>query len=98
MLACGTAVDIFVHKLRKTWPPELGGNELASLQVTRVTGSLVVMAMGKDGATEGSLWGDIDVTLVGQDAVSEPPVREARPERGRDVFQGCLQVLEDEGI
>ena len=61
-------------KLCKTQPPELRGDKLASLEITGVAGSFVVMAAGKDGAAEGILWGDIDMTFVGQDMVIELPV------------------------
>ena len=63
-----------MHKLCETWPPELGSNELVGLEVTRVAGSFVVVAVGEDGATEGVLWRDIDATFVGQDTIIELPV------------------------
>ena len=98
LLACGTAFDIFVHKLCKAQPPEFRGDKLVGLEVTRVTGGLMVMAVGKDGATEGILWGNVDMILVCQDVIIEFPVREVRPEGSRDVLQGRLQMLEDEGV
>ena len=60
--------------------------------------SLVVVAAGEDGATEGVLRGDVDTTFVGQDVIVESPVGEAGSEGSGDVLQGCLQVLEDEGV
>ena len=45
-----------------------------SLEITRVTSSLVVVAMGKDGATEEIVGGNVDTTFVGQDVVTEFPV------------------------
>ena len=90
LLARGAAFDVFSHKVCETQPPELRGNKLASFQVTGVTGSLVVVAAGEDGATEGILWGDVDTTLVGQDVVVEFPVGEAGPEGSGDVLQGRL--------
>ena len=60
--------------------------------------SLVIMAMGEDGASEGVLRGDVDTTFVGQDVVIELPVQEAGPEGSGDVLQGHLQVLEDKGV
>ena len=65
MLAHGTAFDVLPHELRETRPLKLGGDELASFEVTQVASSLVVVAAGKDGATEGVLRGNIDTTFVG---------------------------------
>ena len=53
MLACSTALDVFVHELFKTWPPELDGDELAGFEITRVAGSFVVVAVSEDGVMEG---------------------------------------------
>ena len=33
LLACGTALNVLAYELYKTWPPELGGDELASFEV-----------------------------------------------------------------
>ena len=52
LLTCGTALNIFLHKLGKAWPPELRGDELMSLKITRVVSNLVVMAPDKDGVIE----------------------------------------------
>ena len=60
------------------------------LEITGVTSSLVVVAVGEDGMTEGVLRRNIDTIFVGQDVVVELPVREARPESSRDVLQGHL--------
>ena len=98
MLACGAAFDVLTHKLRETGPPEFRGDELASFKVSQVASSFMVMAAGKDGAMEGILWGNVDMTLIGQDMVIELPVREVRPEGSGDVLQGRLQVMEDEGV
>ena len=74
MLAHGAAFDVLTHKLCETGLPEFRGDELASFEVTRVTGGFVVMATGEDGVTERTLQGDIDATFVGQDVVIELPV------------------------
>ena len=63
-----------------------------------MTSGFMVMTAGKDGAVEGILWGDVDATFVSEDAIVEFPVREVRPESSGNVFQGRLQVLEDEGV
>ena len=98
LLASGTAINVLAHELCETQPLEFRSDELASLEVSRVTSGLVVVAAGKDGPAEGVLRGDIDATLVGQDMVVELPVREARSECSGDVLQGHLQVLEDERV
>ena len=98
MLACGAAFDVFLHELHETWPPEFGSNELTDFKITGVAGSFMVMAAGKDGAVEGVLRGNVDVTFVGQDMVIEFPIQEVGLEGSRNVLQGCLQVLENEGI
>ena len=88
LLASGAVFDIPAHKLYEAWPPELSGNELMSLEITRVTDSLVVMTAGEDGTMERSFQGDIDATIVCQDIVVIFPVREVRLEGSRDVLQG----------
>ena len=88
LLACCAALNVFVDKLSKTWPPEFGGDKLSGFEIARVSSGLVVMAADKDGVTEGILQGNIDMAFVGKDMVSELPVREAGPESSRDVFQG----------
>ena len=45
-----------------------------SLEITRVTGSLTVVAAGEDGVLEGVLWEDIDTTFIDQDMVIKFPV------------------------
>ena len=90
LLAHGTALNILVHKLCETGPPKLRGDKLASLQVARVSGGLIVVAAGKDRATEGVIQGDVDMTFVGQDTVVILPVRETRPEGSGDVLQQGL--------
>ena len=74
LLAHGAALNVFAHKLHKTGPPKLRGDELMSFEVTWVTSSFVVVAAGEDGATEGILWGNIDMALVGEDVVVEFPI------------------------
>ena len=90
LLACSTALDVLAHKLCETRPPELRGDELAGLEVTRVTGGFMVVAAAEDGATEGVLRGDVDTTFVGQDMVIELPVGETRLESCWDILQGRL--------
>ena len=88
LLAHDTVLNVLAHKLHKAWPPELRDNELVSFKITGVPGSFMVMAAGKDGATEGVLQEYIDMTLVGQNVVIILLVRETRSEGGGDVLQG----------
>ena len=55
LLAHGTALNIFLHEPCKAQPLELGGDKLTDLEITRVTGSLMVMAANKDRVAEGVL-------------------------------------------
>ena len=98
LLAYGTAFDILPYKLHEPRPPKFSSDELVSLQVARVSSGLMVIAASEDGVTEGVFQGNVDMTFVCEDVVIKLPVRKARPESGRDVFQGRLQVLEDEGV
>ena len=98
LLACGTAFDIFAHKLCKARPPKLHGDELASLEISGVTGGFVIMTAGEDGVTKGVGRRNVDVALVHEDVVIVLPVRETRPEGSRNILQGRLQMLEDEGV
>ena len=77
-----------MYELCKVWPPELGSNELTSLEITGVTSSLMVMTAGKDGTSERILWGNIDIAFVCEDMVVILPVRETGVEGSRDILQG----------
>ena len=74
LLASDITLDLLLHKLCKTRPSEFHSNELTSFKVTRVAGSLVVMAMGEDRAMEGVVWGNVDMALVSEDMVIVLPV------------------------
>ena len=63
-----------MHKLRETRPPKLRSDELASFEVARVTGGLMVVATGEDEAMKGILQENINATFVSQDVVIERPV------------------------
>ena len=74
LLARDTAFNVFAHKLCETWPPKLRGNKLASFEITGVASSLMVVAAGEDGATEGVVQGNVDATFVDQDMLVKFPV------------------------
>ena len=59
MLTHGAAFDVLSYKLRETQPPKFGSYELAGLEITGMTGSLMIMVASKDGVMEGILWGNI---------------------------------------
>ena len=84
------AFNVFPYELCKTRPPEFDSNKLESLEISGMSGSLMIMAMGKDGVAEGILQGNIDASLIHQDVVVKFPIREAGSEGSRDVLQGHL--------
>ena len=63
LLTHSATFNILLHKLDEAWPPELSGDELVGLEVPRVSGSFMVVTLGKDGAMEGVLQRNIDMTL-----------------------------------
>ena len=63
-----------------------------------MTSTFVVVTSLENGVAEGIVVGDIDTTLVGQDACFDLPVREAGMEGDRDVLIHGLEGLEDKGI
>ena len=98
LLACGTAFDVVVDVLYKTWPPKLRGNKLAGLKITRVSSSFVIMISREDGVMKRILRGYIDMTFISQDMVVIFPVRKVGLEGNRDVLERGLQVLEDKRV
>ena len=88
LLAHGVVFHVFLHKLCETQLPEVGSDKLASFEVTRVTSSLVIMAVGEDGVVERILGGNIDAPFIGQDVIVVLSVREVGLEGSRDILQG----------
>ena len=76
LLARDTALDVFVHELHKTWPPELHSNELMGLEIPWVASGFVIMTVGKDRTVEGVLQGNIDTTFVCKNMIVKLPVGE----------------------
>ena len=87
LLVHGTAFNLFLHKLCETWSPKLRGNKLASFEIAWMAGSLVVMTLGEDRATEGILWGNVDMPFICEDMVVILPVQEVGLEGSGDVLQ-----------
>ena len=75
LLANRTSLDIFENKRGKARPPELGGNKLVGFKVTRVASSLMIIAMNKDGLSKRGVRGNVNMSFVGEDALSILPVR-----------------------
>ena len=73
-LAGGTAFNVLADVGGEAGPPELRRDELTGFQVAGVTSSLVVMATLENSVTEGVIVGDIDTTLIGQDACLDLPI------------------------
>ena len=74
LLAYGAALDVLLHELCKIQSPELSSYELTCFEITGMSGSLMIMAVGEDGMTEGVLQGNINMILVDQDVVIELPI------------------------
>ena len=98
LLAKGTALDVAADKRGESGPPELGSDQLACFQETRVAGGRVIMAACENGAAEGVIGGDVDMAFVGKDARVDLPVGEPRPEREGNVLMHGLESLKDEGV
>ena len=86
LLICGIALYILPHTLCWVKPPEFRGDQLVGLKVTRVAGSLVIMATSEDGMAEGVLRVNIHTSFVSEDVVIILPVRQTRPEGDKNVF------------
>jgi hypothetical protein len=61
----------------EAWPPEFGGDKLASFKVAGVAGCLMVVAALENRFTEGIVVGDIDATQVDENPGFYLPVRES---------------------
>ena len=75
LLANCTSLDIFAYKRCKARPPELRGDKLAGFKVTWVASSLMIVAMNKDGPLKRGVGGNVNMSFVGEDALSILPVR-----------------------
>ena len=90
LLAHATALDVFVYKLCKTWPPIVGGHELAGFQESRMSRGGVIMVLCDNGASEIVGGGDIHATLVSEEIVVHLKVGEAGSEMGGDIIMKGL--------
>ena len=90
LLAHATTLDVFAYKLRKTWPPIVGGHELAGVQESRMSCGGVIMVLCDNGASEIVGGGNIHATLVGEEIVVHLKVSEAGSEMGWDIIMQGL--------
>ena len=77
LLARGTSVDITANVRGEAWPPKFRGNQLVSFENARMASSGMIMVSSNDRVVESGISGNVDVTLVSQDAGIVAPVREA---------------------
>ena len=93
LLAHAATLNIFAYKLRKTWPPIVGGHKLVGFQESRMPRSGVIMVLCDNGVSEIVGGGNIHATLVGEEIVAHLKVGEAGSEMGGDIVMKGLQVL-----
>ena len=98
LLAGGAAFNVLADIRGEAGPPEFRCDKLAGFKVAGVTGTLVVVTLLENGMAEGIVVGDIDMSLVGQDACFDLPVGETGAEGERDVLIHGLEGAEDEGV
>ena len=98
LLAGRAALDVLADVGGEAGPPEFCCDELTSFEVAGVTGTFVVVTPLENGVAEGIVVGDIDTTLIGQDACVNLPIGEAGTEGKGDVLIHGLEGLEDKGV
>ena len=98
LLAGRAALNVFADVGGEAGPPEFCCDELMSFEVAGVTGTFVVVTPLENGVAEETIVGDVDTTLIGQDACFDLPVGEAGTEGERDVLVHGLEGLENEGV
>ena len=74
LLASRTPFNVFTYERREAGPPKLGGNKLAGFKIARVAGGFMIVAAGKDGVSERGVRGNVNASLVGENALSILPV------------------------
>ena len=98
LLTSGAASNKSMNIGGEAWPPELGGNQLASLEEAGVASSGVVVTAAENITAEIASGGNKDAAFICEDAIGKLPVREAGTEgRGNGAIHR-LKGLEDKGI
>ena len=95
LLAQGTSADITANVRGKAWPPKFRCNQLASFENARMASSGMIMVLSDNRVAESGICGNIDVTLVSQDASIIVPVGEARMESGGDSTRQSMEGIEN---
>ena len=89
LLASCAAFNIFTDIGGEAGPPEFSHNKLTGFQVAGMPSGFVIMATLEDEVAKGFIIGNIDMTLIGQDAHFNLPVRKARVEgKGNILVHG----------
>ena len=75
LLANHTSLNVFAHERCEAGPPKFRGDKLAGFKVTWVASSLMIVAANKDGLSKRGIGGNVNVSFVGENALSILPVR-----------------------
>ena len=75
LLANCTSLNVFAHERCEARPPKVRGDKLAGFKVTWVASSLMIVAANKDGLLKRGIGGNVNVSFVGENALSILPVR-----------------------
>ena len=84
LLAGSASFDILPDKLHETRPPEFCYNKLMGFKVTWVASSLMVITLVNSTLSKCIVWGNVNVSLVGEDTLRDLPVRQTGMEGSRD--------------
>ena len=75
LLARRTSLYVFAYERCKAGPPKFRGNKLAGFKVTWVASSFMIVAANKDGMSKRGIRGNVNTSLVGENALGILPVR-----------------------
>ena len=75
LLASHTSLYVFVYERCEAGPPKFRGNKLAGFKVTCVASSFMIVAANKDGLSKRGIGGNVNTSLVGENALGILPVR-----------------------
>ena len=98
LLARGTSVDITTNIRGEAWPPKFRGNQLASFENARVASSGMIMVSSDDRVAQSGICGNVDATLVSQDAGIVAPVGEAQTESGGDSARQSMEGIKNQRV
>ena len=75
MLVDDTLLNVVSDELGKAGPPEFHHDKLMGFEVTWVASNFMIMAMVDYGPSEGVIWENVHLSLVGEDTFRDLPVR-----------------------